>query len=306
MFASDDTATWRHRSHTIIPVFAETTTYRRRREPVAYDWCRLGFIRDGNAWLLTTDGIEHIHAGHAVLIGPGVLCGIEPDDVTAMSTIYLQRDYVADLLAWQRHGAICSWTRESGPVYPDSPVIVRTMQPRAALIELWLDELVELSGQNEKARFYRRQALVSGLLDILLEDDTGPSEGSAPCVPVPGLWRSPVPLREPARQAARLLEADPAKPWLLAELARAVHLSASQLTRVFTASYQLAPIAYLGLVRAHRFAHLLRTTDLPITAAARQVGWNSRGHTARHFRRYFGSTPSEYRRAHLASTRVAA
>ncbi|WGP07838.1 AraC family transcriptional regulator [Bacillus subtilis] len=288
-----------------MPVFADTTTYRRRREPVAYDWCRLGFIRDGNAWLLTNDGIEHIHAGHAILIGPGVRCGIEPDDVTAMSTIYLHRDYVADLTTWHARGVICSWPRESGPACPDNPVIVRTMQ-RTALIEPWLDELVALSSQNETARFYRRQALVSGLLDVLLEDHIGPPEEGAHCLPASGLWRSPVPLREPARQAARLLEADPAKPWLLTELARAVHLSPSQLTRVFTASYELAPIAYLCLVRAHRFAHLLRTTDLPITTAARQVGWNSRGHTARHFRRYFGTTPSEYRRAHLASTRVAA
>ncbi|SDS39018.1 AraC-type DNA-binding protein [Brevibacterium sandarakinum] len=307
MLAPDDTGPGRLLTCAGGPVFAETTVYRRRREPEAYDWCRLGFIREGTAWLLSTDGSEHVRAGHAIFTGPGVLCGIEPEDVTAMSTVYLQRDYFADLMTWHRPGAVCPWTRESA--CPDSSVIIRSLHPGAVNIEPWLDELVSLSHQSATTRFYRRQALVSGLLDILIEDHSGPDK-HGPWAPVaahvPGLSRRPVVLREPARQAAYLLESDPARPWSLAELARSVHLSLSQLTRVFAASYELTPITYLGLVRARRFAHLLRTTNLPITTAARQVGWNSRGHAARHFRRYFGTTPSEYRRARLAPTRIAA
>src|SRR5699024_8832304 len=157
-------------------------------------------------------------------------------------------------------------TRE--PAFPDSSVIIRSLHPGAVNIEPWLDELVSLSHQSATTRFYRRQALVSGLLDILIEDHSGPDK-HGPWAPVaahvPGLSRRPVVLREPARQAAYLLESDPARPWSLAELARSVHLSLSQLTRVFAASYELTPITYLGLVRARRFAHLLRTTNLPIT-----------------------------------------
>jgi AraC-like DNA-binding protein len=74
-----------------------------------------------------------------------------------------------------------------------------------------------------------------------------------------------------------------------------VHLSPSQLGRVFVDAYGKSPMTYLMTLRAERLARLLRETDLPIEEAMREVGWRSRGHAARLFRQAVGVTPTQYR-----------
>lgn len=99
-----------------------------------------------------------------------------------------------------------------------------------------------------------------------------------------------------ARQAARLLTAHPEQDWRLSDLAELVHLSTSQLVRAFNRDLGTSPMRYLARVRAHRLAHLLLETDLPISVAMSQVGWHSRGHAARQFNAVMGVNPSTYRK----------
>lgn len=103
------------------------------------------------------------------------------------------------------------------------------------------------------------------------------------------------PLRTEAREVVELLRSEPAERWTLATLASAVHLSPSQLGRVFTDAYGKSPMTYLVTIRAEQLARLLRETDMPIEEAMRQVGWHSRGHAARMFRQAVGVTPTRYR-----------
>lgn len=74
-----------------------------------------------------------------------------------------------------------------------------------------------------------------------------------------------------------------------------MHLSPSQIGRVFVDAYGKTPMTYLATVRAEHLARLLRDTNLPIEPAMRQVGWHSRGHAARVFRQVVGVTPTRYR-----------
>ena len=99
-----------------------------------------------------------------------------------------------------------------------------------------------------------------------------------------------------AQQAARLLAERPEHDWQLDELAALVHLSVSQLGRVFTRRFGQTPMRFLMYFRAHLLATLLRETDLPIAEAMSTVGWRSRGHAARHFKEVFGVSPSGYRK----------
>ena len=96
--------------------------------------------------------------------------------------------------------------------------------------------------------------------------------------------------------AARLLAEAPQRDWRLRDLAALVHLSVSQLGRAFTQRFGMPPMRYLAHIRAHRLAHLLVETDLPIGVAMTKVGWRSRGHAARQFTDVVGISPSEYRR----------
>lgn len=84
--------------------------------------------------------------------------------------------------------------------------------------------------------------------------------------------------------------------WSVSELAGAVHLSPSQLRRLFVASFGKSPIAYLTMLRAERMTHLLKVTDSPISVIAASVGWSDPDFAARQFRRSLGVSPSEYRR----------
>lgn len=99
-----------------------------------------------------------------------------------------------------------------------------------------------------------------------------------------------------ARRAAQLLADTPERDWRLRDLAGEVHLSVSQLGRVFTRAFGCTPMQYLTHVRAHRLAHLLVETELPVGTAMQLVGWRSRGHAARQFTDIVGVQPSVFRR----------
>ncbi|GAB2448822.1 hypothetical protein GCM10027062_32710 [Nocardioides hungaricus] len=64
---------------------------------------------------------------------------------------------------------------------------------------------------------------------------------------------------------------------------------------MFTEAFGKTPIAYLTMLRAERMAHLLRTTNEPIAAVARAVGWADPDYAGRLFRRSIGFTPRQYR-----------
>lgn len=98
------------------------------------------------------------------------------------------------------------------------------------------------------------------------------------------------------RAVLALLEADIAADWTLAGLAAQVHLSPSQLNRVFVAEIGRTPLTLLHERRAERMAELLRTTALSVRAAGARVGWSDPGNATKRFRRHWGMLPSAYRR----------
>lgn len=99
----------------------------------------------------------------------------------------------------------------------------------------------------------------------------------------------------PEVTAARLLHDMPQESWSLLSLSREVHLSASQLGRLFTREFGLAPMQYLTRVRSARLAALLQASDRPVGELIREAGWKSRGRVARQFKALTGLHPSAYR-----------
>lgn len=105
------------------------------------------------------------------------------------------------------------------------------------------------------------------------------------------------------REAAEVMRASLARHWCVDDLAAHVCLSSSQFERVFKEHYALSPMAYLMRLRVREMARLLRTTDLLVRQICPLIGWRSSHHPARHFRHYYGVTPTQYRRPgpHTAS-----
>lgn len=288
----------------IAPVVARSATIHAPVAPVAYDCVKLIFVRHGSAILLSEFGERPVTFGDVVVLGANTLCGSDPEDFITVTTLYLDRDYVVDQIFWQ-HAAMLADRLDAQDfaeeLYSEPAQILRLGEHRAGMLMPWLDELVALSVDGPfPENFYRMQSQLFAILDVVAPFvTTTPARRSATqrkaVHPGPPRYRQLAPLRAEAREAVELLRDAPEERWTLNTLAEAVHLSPSQLGRVFVDAYGKTPMTYLMTVRAERLARLLRATNMPIEQAMREVGWQSRGHAARLFRQAVGVTPARYR-----------
>jgi AraC-like DNA-binding protein len=101
--------------------------------------------------------------------------------------------------------------------------------------------------------------------------------------------------------ALRLLHAEPAYGWTVANLAGRVGVSRAALARRFVDLVGEPPMKYLTDFRLDLAADLLRERDGTIAAVARQVGYGSAFALSTAFKRVRGVSPQEYRRHHLGT-----
>lgn len=288
----------------VRPIAAQTRTFHSEVLPVAYDWVKLIFVRDGSAILLSEFGERPVAVGDVVALAANTLCGSEPEGSITATTLYLDRDYVIDQVFWQ-HAALLADRLDAqdfaDELYSEPAQILRLGESRLSVVAPLLDELVTLSTEDRPVRdFYRMQALWFSIADVIAPFiQTSPirisSTQRSTAWPTSPRHRPLLPLRTEARTVAEMLSANPERRWSVTSLADAVHLSKSQLGRVFVEAYGKSPIAYLTMLRAERMAYLLRTTDMPTALIAREVGWRDPDFAARQFRRSVGITPSRYR-----------
>ena len=112
----------------------------------------------------------------------------------------------------------------------------------------------------------------------------------------------------PETRAERSREADPSvltaihaleerldHDWGLVELAKLLSLNRSYLVRLFKRHTGQSPMAWLARRRAEKAAVMLLTTDMPIAAVGKLVGWHDPNYFARRFRAAFGQSAREYR-----------
>lgn len=83
----------------------------------------------------------------------------------------------------------------------------------------------------------------------------------------------------------------------MSDLSRLVHLSGSQLTRVFDAELGASPMHVLMRLRVERLSELLLMTNWTVQRCAESVGWFDPGYATRIMKRFYGTTPSDYRKA---------
>jgi AraC-like DNA-binding protein len=95
--------------------------------------------------------------------------------------------------------------------------------------------------------------------------------------------------------ALREIHNSPQAPWTVQRLSQVAGLSRTAFTRRFTQSAGKPPIAYLTGWRLLTGARLLRQSDAPLAAIARQVGYSSEFAFATAFRREFGIPPGRFR-----------
>lgn len=85
------------------------------------------------------------------------------------------------------------------------------------------------------------------------------------------------------------------KPLRLAPLTRIVHLTDSQIQRVFKRSTHMSISQYIGHLRLEKACQLLSQTDIPLSHIALKCGFSDAAHFSRQFRLLKDMPPSHYR-----------
>jgi transcriptional regulator GlxA family with amidase domain len=114
--------------------------------------------------------------------------------------------------------------------------------------------------------------------------------------------RSPSPeVLAALRRARDVADRDFDRPLTLDEMARAANLSKFHFARSFAAVYGETPRDYLTRRRIERAKDMLRAANLTVTEICMLVGFASVGSFSKRFHELVGSSPSEYRRAAVAT-----
>ncbi|BCJ32137.1 AraC family transcriptional regulator [Actinocatenispora sera] len=147
---------------------------------------------------------------------------------------------------------------------------------------------VELLGAELHADRPGRQAVVTGLLDLLLVYLLRAGLDGA------GGWRRAL-WDAPVAAALEAMHTDPARPWRIEQLAALAGLSRATLVRRFARSVGQPPMSYLTRWRMTLAARLLRDTELPLSVVAARVGYASPFAFSHVFKRRLGLAPGQYR-----------
>ena len=91
------------------------------------------------------------------------------------------------------------------------------------------------------------------------------------------------------------IHGDPARAWTVGLLAEELAVSRSVLAAKFSERLGQSPMRYIALWRGQLASHLLQTTDLPVSAIATRVGYESEPAFSRAFKRSAGMAPGAWR-----------
>ncbi len=182
------------------------------------------------------------------------------------------------------------------PLIEALPTVIH-LQGRGGQPPEWLTGLVGMVATEMASSGPGREAVVTRLTDALLAQalrhalvDPGSAEAALPPA-----------LRDPqVARALRLMRERPDEPWTVTRLAGAVSLSRSAFAARFHDATGEAPMRYLTEYRLNRAATYLRTTDAGLREIARLTGYESEVSISKAFRRHYGCSPGEYRRASTA------
>jgi AraC-like DNA-binding protein len=140
------------------------------------------------------------------------------------------------------------------------------------------------------------EAMMKQILVLLLRHHLRRSGVSSPLY---------LPLMDP--QLGRALAAmlgKPQYPHCLDSLARTAGMSRSRFAHHFALTYGRSPIEYLHSVRLKAAARLLSNSDTSVKSVAAAVGFASRSHFSRAFKREFGLDPTGFRGAAIEPAAV--
>lgn len=110
-------------------------------------------------------------------------------------------------------------------------------------------------------------------------------------------------IRPAIARAVQIIHSRPTLGWTVESLAKEVGMSRSSFASAFGEAIGEGPVAYLSRVRMQIAAKMLRTERVSMMQIAHHVGYSSDISLNRAFRRFFGTSPSEFRKSLLERSR---
>ena len=154
--------------------------------------------------------------------------------------------------------------------------------------EARLSTLVQLVGDESRARRPGREVVLAHLLEVLLIETLRCSAVTA----APGLLRGLA--DERLALALRRMHEQMTAPWTVAQLAKEAALSRSAFFERFSRAVGVAPMAYLLRWRMAKARKLLRQSAGSVAEVAAQVGYGSASAFSVAFTRHVGMSPVRY------------
>ncbi|MRX11074.1 helix-turn-helix domain-containing protein [Pseudoduganella sp. FT25W] len=173
---------------------------------------------------------------------------------------------------------------------PDAALLV-SLLPRLIHVrgEQRLSTLVQLVGEESRARRPGREVVLAHLLEVLLIEAL---RSSAVTAATPGLLRGLA--DERLALALRRMHEQMTAPWTVAQLAKEAALSRSAFFERFSRAVGVAPMEYLLRWRMAKAKNLLRRREGNVAAVAERVGYGSASAFSVAFTRHVGMSPTRY------------
>jgi AraC family transcriptional regulator, L-rhamnose operon transcriptional activator RhaR len=252
-----------------------------------HSFVEVAFVLSGTGTHHCLAGRQDLTRGDVLLLRPGVWHGYENCERLELYNCCFSSELLRRELSWTREDPLLGYLLWMGPYAMAGRGVLSFTLPVAAQDEcmVHLDALAAL--RHSPLAGFRGDVL--GRLSLLLSQLGRVAQESSQLDGADG------PPHPAVRQAMRMLEADIARHWTLAELSVELHLAPGYLVRLFKSATGLPPMAYLAQVRAEHAAVLILHSDQPITSIGRTVGWPDQNYFARRFKAHYGLSATTYR-----------
>lgn len=265
--------------------------HERRHRSHTHSFVEIAVVIGGRGVHRSVAGAKRLRVGDVVVLRPGVWHSYEDCLHLHLYNCCISTELLRAELGWTRQDPLLGYLLWTGPQAAERRGILTTHLGGALRAEA-LDHLAVLAELRLTA-LGRYRAEIIGRLTLFLSC-------VARAVSPDGRYAGP---QHPAvAHAMRLLEAEPAYRWTLAELAERSHLAPRYLVRLFKSATGLPPMAYLSRFRAETAAGLLLHTDDPVRLIGERVGWPDQNYFARRFKAHYGLSASAYRRRFAQAT----
>ncbi len=249
-----------------------------------HSFFEIALVTGGDGVHHSLAGRQQLEPGDLILLRPGVWHQYDECRGLQVYNCCFSADLVQRELAWTREDPLLGYLLWTGPFSAQRRGMLTAHLDLATMKE-GLEHLEELRRLRNQSLSRHRGDIV-GWLSLYLScvARTVAEHGDR------GEQTHPAVL-----DAMRMMEADPARQWMLTDLANALHLAPGYLVRLFKSATGLPPMAYLSRHRVELAADQLLHTDLPISRIGEAVGWPDQNYFARRFKSHYGLSASAYR-----------